>query len=68
MRINLIERVRALQAEHGVGRLEAKRMALAESAEMSADNAYDEIEGLLGTDAAHYIDELIKARISQFPR
>lgn len=66
MRQVVLERVREIQAALGVGLLEAKRIALAENADRAASNALDEIELLLGEDAARHIDELVKARIAAY--
>lgn len=68
MRKNVLARVRQIMAERDVGLLEAKRAALAESAEWTAQNALDELEILLGKDVAHWIDELVKARVARYPQ
>ena len=68
MRQVVYERVKQIMAEKDVGLLEAKRLALAENAEWSAQDAIDELRDLLGEDATHWIDELVKARIAMFPR
>lgn len=65
MRQDLATRVRALMVERHIGLMEAKRIALLENADWAAQHALDALTDQLGEGVALYIDELIKARISQ---
>lgn len=67
MRQVVADRVKELMSERRIGLLDAQRMALSENADWAAQHALDELEILLGEDAARHIDALVQARIAAYP-
>lgn len=64
----IASRVDELRQELGIGLLDARRIALGEDADTTADFALERLHDYLPSEAVELIDQLIKARIAGFPR
>lgn len=63
----LARRVKAVREEHGCDLFTAKDFVLRNDARLAAAHALAELSILIGEDAARHLDDLIKARISEYP-